>query len=98
MPAFTIQQPGASEFLFGYSLHVNQCNCPLIEQEHQYQFVNNWTNMRGKHSIKFGADVRYAYNLRVPSDSHRAGQFDFNNDAAQGAIAEIGRASGRERG
>ena len=87
MPAFTIQQPGASEFLFGYSLHVNQCNCPLIEQEHQYQFVNNWTNIRGKHNIKFGADIRYAYNLRVPSDSHRAGQFDFNNDAAQGAIA-----------
>ncbi len=85
MPAFTIQQPGgASEFLFGYSLHVNQCNCPLTEQELQYQFVNNWTNIRGKHSIKFGADIRYAYNLRVPSDSHRAGQFDFNNDAAQG--------------
>src|SRR6266850_1281930 len=84
MPAFTIQQPGASEFLFGYSLHVNQCNCPLIEQEHQYQFVNNWTNIRGKHSIKFGADVRYAYNLRVPSDSHRAGQLDFNNDITVG--------------
>jgi len=49
--------------------------------------VNNWTNIRGKHNIKFGADIRYAYNLRVPSDSHRAGQFDFNNDAAQGAIA-----------
>ncbi len=92
MPAFTIQQPGASEFLFGYSLHVNQCNCPLTEHEHQYQFVNNWTNIRGRHTIKFGADVRYAYNLRVPSDSHRAGQFDFNNDAAQGAIA--GKADG----
>src|SRR6266850_3886695 len=90
MPDFTIQQPGASEFLFGYSLHVNQCNCPLIEQEHQYQFVNNWTNIRGKHSIKFGADVRYAYNLRVPSDSHRAGQFDFNNDAAQGPAQDGG--------
>src|SRR5882757_8892908 len=90
MPAFTIQQPGgANEFLFGYSLHVNQCNCPLNEQEHQYQFVNNWTNLRGKHTIKFGADLRYAYNLRVPSDSHRAGQFDFNNDAAQGAIAGV---------
>jgi len=86
MPAFTIQQPTASEFLFGYSLHVNQCNCPLTEQEHQYQFVNNWTKLRGKHTMKFGADVRYAYNLRVPSDSHRAGQFDFNNDAAQGVI------------
>ncbi len=84
MPAFTIHTPNASDFQFGYSLGVNQCNCPLIEQEHQYQFVNNWTNIRGKHSIKFGADVRYAYNLRVPSDSHRAGQLDFNNDITVG--------------
>ena len=52
--------------------------------------MNNWTNIRGKHSIKFGADVRYAYNLRVPSDSHRAGQFDFNNDAAQGPAQDGG--------
>ena len=84
MPAFTIHSPGASDFLFGYSLGVNQCNCPLTEQEHQYQFVNNWTKIRGKHTMKFGADVRYAYNLRVPSDSHRAGQLDFNNDVTQG--------------
>ncbi|PYU56145.1 MAG: hypothetical protein DMG56_24170, partial [Acidobacteria bacterium] len=84
MPAFTIHSPGASDFLFGYSLGVNQCNCPLTEQEHQYQFVNNWTKLSGKHTMKFGADVRYAYNLRIPSDSHRAGQLDFNNDVTQG--------------
>ncbi|PYT81638.1 MAG: hypothetical protein DMG40_08795 [Acidobacteria bacterium] len=84
MPAFTIRAPGTSDFQFGYSLGVNQCNCPLTESEHQYQFVNNWTNIRGKHTIKFGADVRYAYNLRIPSDSHRAGQLDFNNDVTQG--------------
>jgi hypothetical protein len=84
MPAFTIHSPGASDFLFGYSLGVNQCNCPLLESEHQYQFVNNWTKIKGKHSFKFGADLRYAYNLRVPSDSHRAGQLDFNNDVTQG--------------
>jgi outer membrane receptor protein involved in Fe transport len=84
MPDFTIHSPGSSDFQFGYALEVNQCNCPLIEQEHQYQFVNNWTNIRGKHTIKFGADIRYAYNLRVPSDSHRAGQFNFNNDVTQG--------------
>jgi outer membrane receptor protein involved in Fe transport len=84
MPAFTIHAPGTSDFQFGYSLGVNQCNCPLTESEHQYQFVNNWTNIRGKHTFKFGADVRYAYNLRIPSDSHRAGQLDFNNDVTQG--------------
>jgi Carboxypeptidase regulatory-like domain/TonB dependent receptor len=84
MPAFTVRSPETSDFLFGYSLGVNQCNCPLREQEHQYQFVNNWTKIHNKHSFKFGADVRYAYNLRIPSDSHRAGQLDFNNDATAG--------------
>jgi hypothetical protein len=62
---------------FGYGLGVNRCNCPLIEQEDQFQFVNNWTKIAGNHQIKFGADVRYARNLRVPSDNHRAGELTF---------------------
>ena len=88
MPAFTVNSPGSSDFHFGYSLGVNQCNCPLTESEHQYQFVNNWTKIKGNHSIKFGADIRYAYNLRVPSDSHRAGQLDFANGLTQGPAAD----------
>lgn len=84
MPAFTIHSPGSSDFNFGYDLNNNQCNCPLAEHEHQYQFVNNWTKIRQNHTFKFGADVRYAYNLRVPSDAHRAGQLEFNNDLTQG--------------
>jgi hypothetical protein len=62
---------------FGYGLGVNRCNCPLIEQEDQFQFVNNWTKITGNHQIKFGGDVRYARNLRVPSDNHRAGELTF---------------------
>ena len=27
----------------------------------------------GNHQIKFGADIRYAMNLRVPSDANRTG-------------------------
>lgn len=84
MPAFTVHSPGSSDFNFGYDLNNNQCNCPLNEHEHQYQFVNNWTKIHGNHNIKFGVDVRYAYNLRVPSDAHRAGQLEFNNDLTQG--------------
>ena len=38
------------------------------------------TCIQSNHSFKFGADVRRAYNLRVPSDSHRAGELTFNND------------------
>src|SRR4029077_9020355 len=54
--------------------------------EHQYQFVNNWTKIKGNHSFKFGVDIRYAYNLRIPSDRHRAGQLEFNNDPTRGAL------------
>src|SRR5882724_5503191 len=64
---------------FGYGLGVNRCNCPLIEQEDQFQFVNNWTKVMGNHQIKFGGDIRYARNLRVPSDNHRAGELTFAN-------------------
>ncbi len=77
LPYFDIQ--GFAEEKFGYSLGANQCNCPLAEQESQIQFVNNTSKMFGNHSLKFGADLRYARNLRVPSDSHRAGELFFTN-------------------
>ena len=48
--------------------NMNHCNCPLIEKEDQFQLVNNWTKTIGNHAVKFGADLRYARNLRVPSD------------------------------
>src|SRR5581483_10022222 len=63
---------------FGSSLQVNACNCHLLETEDQYQLVNNWTKVLGNHSIRFGADLRYARNLRVPSDSNRAGEVTFS--------------------
>jgi hypothetical protein len=90
MPYFAIRYPGSgiqSLFSFGYGLGAESeghCNCPLTENEHQYQFVNNWTNIHGNHQFKFGADIRYAYNLRVPSDAHRAGELKFNNDITSG--------------
>ena len=64
---------------YGAGLNVTRCNCPLIEREDQYQFVNNWTKVLGNHSIKFGADLRYARNLRVPSDNDRTGILYFSN-------------------
>ena len=38
----------------------------------------------GNHTVKFGVDVRRAYNLRVPSDSHRSGQLYFNEQGTAG--------------
>ena len=57
---------------------MNQCNCPLTETEHQFQFIDNLSKTLGKHTIKVGADIRFAENLRVPSDTHRAGELGFN--------------------
>ena len=81
LPYFQIN--GVGGLAFGYALGVNACNCPLRQNERQIQFVNNWTNLRGNHTIKFGADIRRAYNLRIPSDRHRAGELTF--DAARTA-------------
>ena len=84
MPAFFINDYANNLFKFGYALNVNACNCPLVENEKQIQFVNNWTRVSGNHTFKFGADIRRAYNLRIPSDQHRAGQLSFNAAGTQG--------------
>jgi hypothetical protein len=66
---------------FGDGLDPSRCNCPLIENEHQYQFVNNWTKISGNHEMKFGVDLRFADNFRFPSDANRTGQLVFNHKA-----------------
>ena len=66
---------------FGDGLGVGRCNCPLTESEQQFQFVNNWTKLRGNHQFKFGADIRYAMNLRIPSDNNRTGEYNFSPEA-----------------
>jgi Carboxypeptidase regulatory-like domain/TonB dependent receptor len=85
MPGFALM--GTGGFTFGYSLNHNingfaitnnNCNCPLNEQQTQFQWVTNWTYVRGDHSFKFGIDVRHHRNLRVPSDNHRAGELQFS--------------------
>ena len=72
---------------FGDGLNIGRCNCPLTESEQQFQFVNNWTRTQGNHTIKFGADIRYAENLRVPSDQSRTGllNFDAGDTSNQGS-------------
>ena len=84
MPAFFINGYGNNLFRFGYALGVNGCNCPLIQDEKQFQFVNNWTKISGNHTIKFGTDLRRALNLRVPSDRHRSGELNFDAARTQG--------------
>ena len=70
--------PGTFEF--GSGLGVNRCNCPLDQNEKQLQLVGNITKLYGNHSVKFGIDVRRAWNLRVPSDAHRSGELTFHQN------------------
>ena len=87
LPAFFIGGDSDSRRMaFGSGLgeRVGRCNCPLDEDEQQFQVVGNVTKLTGNHSIKFGIDVRRAYNLRVPSDRHRSGELNFENDRTRG--------------
>jgi Carboxypeptidase regulatory-like domain/TonB dependent receptor len=61
------------------------CNCPLKESEQVLQLNNNWTKIFGNHSIRFGGDLRYAFNLRNASDSNRSGLLTFSNSTGAGS-------------
>src|SRR5215813_1592344 len=73
---------------FGSGLGVNRCNCPLDQDENQFQFVSNTTKFVGNHTFKFGVDVRHAYNLRVPSDVHRSGELTFATERTRQVFFE----------
>lgn len=93
MPGVFIDGDGG--FNFGYSLGTNQCNCPLDQKEQQWQWISNTTLVKGAHTFKFGGDLRYATNLRVPSDAHRSGELSFSPQftgtvSAPGASAQQG--------
>src|SRR5467141_578860 len=77
LPVFVLNDGTLTDF--GDGLDPSRCNCPLIENEHQYQFVNNWTKISGNHEMKFGVDLRFAHNLRLPSDANRTGELTFSH-------------------
>ncbi len=91
LPAFQGDQNGTQTLTnWGEGLNVGRCNCPLVEDESQFQGVNNWTKIWGNHSFKFGADIRSASNLRVPSDANRTGVLTFaHQGTADGGIGGI---------
>ncbi len=79
---------------YGDGLNVDRCNCPLTEREDQFQVVNNWTKTIGNHAVKFGADLRYARNLRVPSDNDRTGVNNFGTGpTSNGSTGGLGFAT-----
>ena len=82
--------PTAGGPQYGAGLNINRCNCPLTQHEDQYQVANNWTKVLGNHEVKFGADIRYARNLRVPSDNNRSGLLNFGTGPTSGGDATAG--------
>jgi hypothetical protein len=58
----------------------NHCNCPLNQTEQEYAVVNDWTRDIGRHSVKFGAEIRRLQELRIPSDTNRTGQLQFADE------------------
>ncbi len=95
---FSLQDPGnfgtsgddGSGSVYGQALGWTHCNCPLTEREDQFQLANNWTKTVGNHAVKFGVDLRYARNLRVPSDTDRTGINRFGTGATGNGQASTG--------
>jgi len=56
------------------------CNCPLHERETLLDWTDNWTKIAGNHSIRWGATWEMAWNLRLPSNNHRSGVYNFTDD------------------
>jgi outer membrane receptor protein involved in Fe transport len=79
MPFVFVDGQADDQFSFGHS-----CNCPLLENEQQFQWVTNWTKTAGNHVFKWGADFRYAQNHRVAGDEPRSGSLVFFNSRTQG--------------
>jgi hypothetical protein len=63
------------------------CNCPLLESEQVFQGADNWTKIKGNHTIRFGAEIEYAFNLRNASDNNRSGLLNFSNATSQAAAS-----------
>jgi hypothetical protein len=84
MPAFIINGFGGDDVSFGFNLEINNCHCPVLQTEQQFQWVNNWTKSLGNHLYKWGMDFRYAQNLRVPSRPPRSGELVFDPAITQG--------------
>lgn len=74
----------------GYSSVANTCECPLREREQQFQFVDNWTKLLGKHSIRWGADFRYLQNFRLDASERPAGYLEFQNASSAGTGFALG--------
>lgn len=76
LPAGFVYGP-VGDFTFGSGLGITECDCPLTQDEKQFQLVGNFTKALGNHTLKLGLDVRRALNWRVPGSPSRVGELQF---------------------
>ncbi len=92
LPDFNITAPGSGGNNFGDGLNVSRCNCPLIEKLKHSSSRSSTTGPRSSRRIRSSsaATLRYARNLRVPSDANRTGILNFTDgpteNPANGAL------------
>jgi hypothetical protein len=85
LPLFEVSVPsngqnGSSVINYGTTTN------PVVQQDSQFQGVNNWTRMIGTHVVRFGGDIRYALNhaVIVQNNNLLSGAFTFSNATTTG--------------
>ncbi len=86
LPQFNIEIPsngsnGSGSLTYGTSANQN------LQDEDQFQIVDNWSHLAGNHNIRFGADLRYALNhiVSVQNNNLRSGLYSFIGATTSGS-------------
>ncbi|MGB8536014.1 MAG: TonB-dependent receptor [Acidobacteriaceae bacterium] len=75
----------------GGNLEYGTSAAQFSQDSSQYQFVNNWSHLKGNHNIRFGVDLRYALNHLVGLDNNnvRSGNFHFTQTRTAGVLDPV---------
>ncbi len=90
LPQFNIDNPsngqnGSSNIEYGTSA------AQFLQNQSQYQIVNNWSHQIGNHNIRFGGDARYGLNHLIGLDNNnvRSGNFHFSQQRTAGVLDPV---------
>lgn len=88
LPQFNIDSPGSNGANNSGNLEYGTSTNQFAQNASQFQFVNNWSHLKGNHNIKFGGDVRYGLNHIVGLDNNnvRSGNYHFTANRTAGPI------------
>ncbi len=75
----------------GGNLEYGTSAAQFLQNQSQYQIVNNWSHQIGNHNIRFGGDARYGLNHLVGLDNNnvRSGNFHFAQTRTAGVIDAV---------